>query len=128
MARTAREWLAASDRPSLLRELDPEKITSKDISEAAEKGDALAIEIYQYTGSLLGEACANFAAFSSPEAFIFFGGLTKAGELLMAPVRESYNSHALKMYQNKPKFLISGLDDANAAVLGAAALGWEIKQ
>ena len=55
-------------------------------------------------------------------------GLTKAGELLMAPVRESYNSHALKMYQNKPKFLISGLDDANAAVLGAAALGWEIKQ
>ena len=128
VARTAREWLAASDRPSLLRQLDPEKITSKDISEAAEKGDALAIEIYQYTGSLLGEACANFAAFSSPEAFIFFGGLTKAGELLMAPVRESYNSHALKMYQNKPKFLISGLDDANAAVLGAAALGWEIKQ
>ena len=128
VAQTAREWLAASDRPSLLRELDPEKITSKDVSEAAEKGDALAIEIYEYTGGLLGEACADFAAFSSPEAFIFFGGLTKAGELLMRPVRESYNSHALKMFQNKPKFLISGLDDANAAVLGASALGWEIKE
>lgn len=128
VAQTAREWLAATDRPSLLRELDPEKITSKDVSAAAEKGDALAIEIYEYTGGLLGEACADFAAFSSPEAFIFFGGLTKAGELFMKPIRESYNSHALKMFQNKPKFLLSGLDDANAAVLGASALGWEIKE
>lgn len=128
VARTAREWLATTDRPSLLRELNPEEITSKDVSVAAEKGDELAIEIYEYTGRLLGEACADFAAFSSPEAFILFGGLTKAGELLMKPVRESYNEHALKMYQNKPQFLISGLDDANAAVLGASAIGWEIDE
>ena len=128
VARTAREWLEKTDRPSLLRELDPDQITSKDVSIAAEKGDELAIEIYEYTGNLLGEACAEFAAFSSPEAFIFFGGLTKAGDLLMKPIRESYNSHALKMYQNKPQFLISGLDDANAAVLGASAMGWEIKE
>lgn len=126
VAWTAREWLATTDRPSLLRELNPEEITSKDVFIAAEKGDELAIEIYEYTGSLLGEACADFAAFSSPEAFIFFGGLTKAGELLMKPVRESYNEHALTMYQNKPQFLISGLDDANAAVLGTSAIGWEI--
>lgn len=128
VAKTAREWLETTDRPSLLRELDPKTITSKDVSIAAENGDELALEIYEYTGRLLGEACANFAAFSSPEAFIFFGGLVKAGELLMKPIRESYNEHAMNMFQNKPKFLISGLDDANAAVLGASAIGWEIKE
>ena len=120
--------METTDRPSLLRELDPKTITSKDVSIAAENGDELALEIYEYTGRLLGEACANFAVFSSPEAFIFFGGLVKAGELLMKPIRESYNEHAMNMFQNKPKFLISGLDDANAAVLGASAIGWEIKE
>ena len=78
VARTARELLATTDRPSLLREMNPEDITSLDVSIAAGKGDELALEIYKFTGNLLGEACANFAAFSSPEAFVFFGGLTKA--------------------------------------------------
>jgi hypothetical protein len=77
VARTAREFLATSDEPSLLRELDPDAITSYDVSVAASKGDALANRIYTFTGQMLGEACADFAAFSSPEAFIFFGGLPK---------------------------------------------------
>lgn len=75
---------------------------------------------------MLGEACANFAAFSSPEAFIFFGGLTKAGDLLMKPLKESYDKNVLKIYKDKAKFLISGLDGSSAAVLGASAIGWEI--
>ena len=83
VARTARELLATTTQPSLLRELDPEKITSLDVAIAAGKGDKLANEIYEFTGRLLGEACADFAAFSSPEAFIFFGGMTKAGDLIM---------------------------------------------
>lgn len=75
---------------------------------------------------MLGEACANFVAFSSPEAFIFFGGLTKAGDLLMKPLKESYDKNVLKIYKDKAKFLISGLDGSSAAVLGASAIGWEI--
>ena len=71
---------------------------------------------------MLGAACADFAAFSSPEAFIFFGGLAKAGDLIMKPIEESYNRNALKIYQNKPKFLISELMDKNAAILGASAI------
>ena len=86
VARTARELLATTTQPSLLRELDPEKITSLDVAIAAGKGDKLANEIYEFTGRLLGEACADFAAFSSPEAFIFFGGMTKAGDLIMKPI------------------------------------------
>ena len=127
VARTARELLSKTDRPSLLRELDPEKITSLDVSIAAGKGDELAKEIYDFTGKMLGEACADFAAFSSPEAFIFFGGMVKAGELIMKPIREAYNAHVLKIFKNKAQFLVSGLDGASAAVLGASAIGWEIQ-
>ena len=126
VARTARELLETTEEPSLLREVILEDITSLDVSIAAEKGDKLAQHVYQTTGEMLGEACANFAAFSSPEAFIFFGGLTKAGDLLMKPLKESYDKNVLKIYKDKAKFLISGLDGSSAAVLGASAIGWEI--
>ncbi|UKK49808.1 ROK family protein [Prevotella sp. E13-17] len=126
VARTAREILSTTERPSLLRDIDPAEITSLDVSIAAEKGDELANEIYEFTGNMLGEACADFAAFSSPEAFIFFGGMTKAGELIMKPIRESYDKHVLKIFKGKAKFLVSGLDGSSAAVLGASAVGWEV--
>ena len=126
VARTAREFLANRQDPSLLRELDPEKITSLDVSITAGKGDALAKEIYEFTGHMLGEACADFAAFSSPEAFIFFGGMAKAGDLIMDPIKKSYDEHVLKIFKGKAQFLISSLDGASAAVLGASAIGWEI--
>ena len=126
VARTAREMLAKTTRPSLLREMNPEDITSLDVSIAASKGDELANEIYQFTGKMLGEACADFTAFSSPEAFIFFGGMVKAGELIMKPIREAYDAHVMQIFRGKAQFLVSGLDGASAAVLGASAIGWEI--
>ena len=126
VARTAREFLETSDEPSLLREMDPEKITSYDVSVAASKGDALAKRIYDFTGKMLGEACANFAAFSAPEAFVFFGGLTKAGDLLMKPLKEAYDKNVLKIYKGKAKFLVSTLDGSSAAVLGASAVAWDL--
>ena len=125
VARTAREILANTKRPSLLRDKPAEEIESLDVSIAASKGDKVANEIFQFTGKMLGEACADFAAFSSPEAFIFFGGLCKAGDLIMKPIEEAYNKAVLKIFQGKAKFLVSGLMNANAAVLGASALGWE---
>ena len=128
VARSAREFLANSDEPSLLRELDPDKITSYDVAMAAGKGDKLSHEIFEFTGKILGEACANFAAFSSPEAFIFFGGLTKAGSLIMDPIKKAYDDSVLKIYKSKAKFLVSGLDGSSAAVLGASAVGWDIQE
>ncbi len=126
VARSAREFLKESDEPSLLRDINADDITALDVSIAAGKGDALANRVYDFTGKLLGEACANFMTFSSPEAFIFFGGLTKAGDLLMKPLVESYNETVLPIYKNKAKFLISGLEGSSAAVLGASAVGWEL--
>ena len=123
---TAREFLKESDEDSLLRELNIEEITSLDVSIAAGRGDALAKRVYEFTGKMLGEACADFATFSSPEAFIFFGGLTKAGDLLMEPLIRAYRENALEIFRDKPKFLVSSLDDAAAAVLGASAIGWEL--
>lgn len=125
VARTAREILSSTDRPSLLRDKDIDTIESLDVSIAASKGDEVANEIFKFTGKMLGEACADFAAFSSPEAFIFFGGLCKAGDLIMKPIEEAYNNSVMKIFRGKAKFLVSGLMNANAAVLGASALGWE---
>ena len=127
VARSAREFLANSDEPSLLRELDPEKITSYDVAVAAGKGDKIANEIFEFTGKILGEACADFAAFSSPEAFIFFGGLTKAGDLIMNPIKKAYDETVLNIFKGKAKFLVSGLEGSSAAVRGASAVGWDIQ-
>lgn len=126
VARSAREFLLKSDRPSLLREMNPDDITSLDVSIAAGKGDELAKEVFEFTGEMLGAACADFAAFSSPEAFIFFGGLVKAGDLIMDPIKRSYDEKVLPIFRGKAKFLVSGLDGASAAVLGASAIGWEL--
>ena len=127
VARTARQMLAESTEPSLLREMNAEDITSLDVSIAAGKGDKLANEVFLFTGKMLGEACADFATFCSPEAFVFFGGLTKAGDLLMKPIVETYNNHVFGAYKGKAQFLVSALDGSSAAVLGASAIGWDIQ-
>lgn len=127
VARTAKELLENSQEDSLLRKVDIDNITSKDVFDAAEKGDKIARQIFQYTGEILGEALANFMTFSSPEAFILFGGLTKAGHYILDPVRKTFEDNVLKIYKNKAKIIVSELKDSDAAVLGASALGWEIR-
>ena len=116
-----------TDTPSLLRDMNPDDITSLDISIAAGKGDQMAKDIFEFTGRMLGQACADFATFCSPEAFVFFGGLVKAGELIMDPIRRSYDESVMPIFRGKAKFLVSGLDGASAAVLGASALGWDLE-
>lgn len=112
---------------SLLREIPHEQITSKKVCEAALKGDAIANEVFQITGQILGEALANFVMFSSPEAIVLFGGVIKAGKLLLDPTRASMEKNLLPIFQNKVKLLFSELKESDAAILGASALVWEIK-
>jgi glucokinase len=125
VARTAKELLMTRTDASLLRNLEPETISSKDVYEAAIKGDKLSIEIFELTGEILGEAFADFIAFSTPEAIILFGGLTKAGDLLMNPIQRSLDKHVLTGFAGKTKLLFSQLKESDAAILGASALGWE---
>jgi len=124
IVRTAKELMATTDTPTTLRNIPEDFLECKDVAVEAAKGDLMANEILEKTGALLGAVCADFACFNSPEAFIFFGGPMAAGELLMAPIRRSYHQNILKCFKGKAKFLISQLDGAQAAVLGASALAW----
>lgn len=128
VARTAREFLIARSEPSLLREIPAEEITSKDVYDAAVKGDKLAQDIFEFTGTILGEAIADFIAFSSPEAVVLFGGLAKSGDYIINPIQKAIDENILKIFEGKTKLLVSELKDADAAVLGASALGWEVKE
>lgn len=128
VARTAREFLVQRTEPSLLRNIPADDIVSKDVYDAAVKGDKLALDIFEFTGSVLGKALANFIAFSSPEAIILFGGLAKSGDYIMKPIQKAIDDNILKIYAGKTKLLLSQLKDADAAVLGASALGWEVKE
>ena len=128
VARTAREFLEIRTEPSLLRDLPIDSITSKDVYDAAVADDTLAKDNFEYTGNLLGEAFANFVTFSSPAAIILFGGLAKSGELLMRPIRESMERNMLGCFKGKVRLLQSELKEADAAILGASALGWEAER
>ncbi|HOG05794.1 MAG TPA: ROK family protein, partial [Paludibacter sp.] len=125
VARTAKEILENQTVDSLLRNIPIESITSKDVFDAASKGDVVALEIFEFTGKILGEAIADFVAFSAPEAIILFGGLTKSGDYIMKPIVDHMEKNLLKIWQGKIKVLFSDLNEADAAVLGASALVWE---
>lgn len=127
VARTAREMLEFNpQRTSLLRDIPADDITSKDVAEAAAKGDALAIDVFSFTGRLLGEAFADFVAFSAPEAIILFGGLAQAGELIFNPTVEAMEANLLQIWKGKVKIIHSELPGSEAAILGSAALAWEL--
>ena len=124
VARTAREWLEMTDEPSELRSLD--KITSKDVYEAAKDGDKLALKVFDFTGRILGEKLADFIEFSAPEAIVLFGGLARAKEFLTMPIQKAMNENVLPLWRNKVNLVYSSLKESDAAILGASALAWEL--
>jgi len=124
---TSLELLENSNEESLLRSVNKDDLDSKAVYEAAIKGDKLALEIFDYTGKILGLALANAVMFSSPEAIILFGGLTKAGDLILKPTRKNMEENLIQVFQNKVKILVSHLKESDAAILGASALVWEKK-
>ncbi|MCF0166434.1 MAG: ROK family protein [Bacteroidales bacterium] len=125
VARTAREMLESQpDRASSLRDIPLEEITSKDVAIAAANGDELSKDVFKFTGTILGRSLADFVAFSAPEAIVLFGGLCKAGDLILKPTVEALEANVLTLWKNKVKVIFSTLDDSDAAILGAGALAW----
>ena len=110
------------ERESLLRNYRINDITSETVFQCAMQGDVIANEIFEFTGQILGESLANFVMFSSPEAIVLFGGLTKAGNLLMNPTRQHMEANLLPIFKNKVKLIFSELNESDAAILGASAL------
>ena len=125
VARSAREILSATTKESLLRNIPVDSITSKDVFDAAMEGDEVAKEIFEFTGKILGQSLADFVAFSAPEAIVLFGGLSKAGDIILNPIREHMEANLLPLWKGKVKLFFSELKEADAAILGASALAWE---
>ncbi len=123
---TAQEFLSDTDEYSLMRNVPMGELDSKQIFDFAIKGDRIAKLVYEYTGKILGEALANFIMFSSPQAIILFGGLTKAGALIMDPVKEHMEKNILPVFRNKVQLIFSELKESDAAILGASALVWDL--
>jgi glucokinase len=122
---TAIELLSKTDAPSLLRNVPTDDLDSKAVYDAAIQGDQIALDIFEYTGKILGLALANAIMFSSPEAIVLFGGLTKAGDLILKPTKQHMEENLIQVFQNKVKILVSHLKESDAAILGASALAWD---
>ncbi|MDR3681654.1 MAG: ROK family protein [Flavipsychrobacter sp.] len=123
LVRTAQLWLEDRETETSLRKYE-DNIRASVIFKEAEAGDQFAIDIFEYTGKILGQALADVVAITSPQAIIFFGGVSKAGNLLLTPVRRHMEDNLLRIYKNKVELQISALPDADAAILGAGALAW----
>ena len=123
IVRTALEWLEQRDDATVLRE-QPDVLTAHKIHLAAQEGDPFALELFDYTGRILGQVLADVVAITSPEAFVFFGGLAQSGHLIMDPTRRYMEENLLRVFKNKINFLHSALPQADAAILGASALAW----
>jgi glucokinase len=125
LRQTVEELLDRSGTPSLLRPLTRQQFNAKAIFEAAEQGDAIALEGFALTGEILGRQLADLTALLSPEAIFLFGGVAKAGEILLAPTRATMAANMLHIFKDTVKLMPSALNNRNAAVLGAAALAWK---
>ena len=123
---TACELLEQSDRPSLMRDIDG--LTPKKIAACCDQGDALAIQVFETTGEILGRGLANYASLTNPEGIIFTGGIPKAGKWLIEPAHRSFEEHVFHNVRGKVKFLSSDLDERERDVLGASVLAWDVKE
>lgn len=128
IVRTMEELLKEKETDSVFRNVNPDDLSSKAICDAALEGDQLSKEAVDFTAKVLGKALANYIAFSAPEAIILFGGLARAGDLLINPTRKYMNENVLQIWKDKVKLITSELKESDAAILGASALVWEMKE
>jgi len=121
--RTARDVLK-SQADSTLRKIALDEITAEHVSDAAKRGDATALAIFDFTAKKLALGLANGVAITSPNLIVLFGGLARAGDLIFEPTRRYLDSYLLETYAGNVALAPSGMMDSNAAILGAAALAW----
>ncbi|MCM1377328.1 MAG: ROK family protein [Clostridium sp.] len=125
IVRSAIDFLGFTDSPSILRDIPADDLTSEFICNAARQGDMIAKNVFDFTGGMLGMACANFAAILDPDAIVLAGGVAHAGELLTKPAEVAFRNASLSLYHDV-KFLTTSLNDTDCALLGAAALALNI--
>ena len=92
IVRKAKKLLAADDRPTVLRKCTD--LSAKDVLDAAKAGDAVALEVLEFFGEMLGRACSMISCVADPEVFLIGGGVSRAGEILLDVVRKYYRKYA----------------------------------
>jgi len=122
ICRTTLELLASRHEESALRNIGPRDLTAQTVCEHARNGDLIAIEAFEIAGTILGRWLANATAIFDPEAFILFGGVANAGEILLKPVRASFTKHLMNFYRGRVQLVASQLQKGHAGVLGASVL------
>ena len=119
VVRSIKELDSENKQFSILQTID--KPSAKDVFELADKGDLFAQEIVAYTAQILGSALADYACFSSPKAYVLFGGIAQHKGDFAHKVKLALEENILIIYKDKIDIRISSLHDKNAAVLGTAA-------
>jgi len=125
LKRNAFELLSAENYPSVLRDISFSQLTSKEVAVAAQNGDKIANMVFEMTGKILGECLADLVAITVPEAIFLFGGVAKAGSLIMDPTKRAFEENLLSLWKGKVKLVFSSLDENDAAILGSSALAWK---
>ena len=126
IVRTLLKKLSDTNEPSILRDSPVNKITSEMIYDAAKKNDKVALEVFDYTGKILGIKLADAVTHTGPKTIFLLGGLAKAGDLIFKPTIKYFKEYVLSVFKDT-EIRNSGLTDKNAAVLGSAALIWKNK-
>lgn len=118
---TIAELLARPGSRSELEDIALANLTSKRIFEAAQNGDSVALEAFDYTAQIIGHKMSEASIYFSPQVIIFSGGLANAGELLLMPAKEYMEKYILFIHKDKIPLVRSPLPDNQVAILGAAA-------
>ncbi len=123
--RTVYKLLADHLEPSELRGISFEDLNTKMISDAANRGDVVAKEAFEYTGRILGMKLSDTVVHTDPEAIFLFGGLAQAGELIFNPTIYHMERNLMPQFRGRVKVLPSALSNQTAPILGASSLIWD---
>ncbi|MDW3210511.1 MAG: ROK family protein [Reichenbachiella sp.] len=122
LKRTVYKLLADHHMDSELKRYSFDDLNTKMVADAANNGDVVAKEAFEYTGKVLGAKLADAVGHTSPEAIFIMGGLAKAGGLIFKPTIKHFEKNLLNVYQGKIKILPSELDSTHTPIIGAASL------
>ncbi len=124
--RTVYKLLADYTEQSILRSISFDELSTRTITEAAAKGDKIAIEAFNYTGRVLGMKLSDFIVHTDPEAIFLLGGLSQAGDYLFIPAQENMERFLMPSFRDKKiQLQPSGLKKDDAPILGASSLVWK---
>ncbi|MEQ8303088.1 MAG: ROK family protein [Cyclobacteriaceae bacterium] len=120
--RTVYKMLADYMEASELRGVSFDNLSTKMITEAANRGDVIANKAFEYTGRILGTKLADTVFHTNPQAIFLFGGLSLAGDLIFKPTIEHLERNLVPFYKGRVEILPSKLQNQSAPIIGASSL------